>query len=481
MRWGKGKQRRTTLLMCLLLAFLIGLALAKTSYNAPLLVLPIGGLTVWLSRRCPILLLPGLIVMGLTLGWWRGSVNQQRLASYDQLIGTKLTLIGRTESDATYDNRAQLSFDVSSLHVQQPMPQDLIGKIGVAGFGVPMVYRGDMVQISGKLFPSRGSRLASVRFAQLKIISRHHTWLETIRLKFLAGMQSALPEPLASFGLGLLIGQRNTLPKTVTEQLGVVGLTHIIAVSGYNLTILMQAVRRVSGKRSKYQTAILSFGLMGLFVLLTGFSASIVRAALVSCLTLGAWYYGRQIKPLLIILLAAALTAGWYPLYLWSDIGWHLSFLAFFGVLVIAPLLTKRLFDTQPSVLTVVLIESLSAVVMTAPLIMLIFGQLSLVAVIANVLVVPFVPIAMLLSLVSGLSGMFLPSIAGWIAWPARILLTFMLDVVNMLSKIPHALSHTTMTVAELIACYIGISSLCFLLWHKTRSKSGIITDIESV
>lgn len=142
-------------------------------------------------------------------------------------------------------------------------------------------------------------------------------------------MQSALPEPAASFGLGLLIGQRSTIPKSVSLQLAAVGLTHVVAVSGYNLTIIMRAVRKLLRKRSKYQSTVASLLLIGIFLLFTGFSASIVRAAIVSTLSLWAWYYGRTFRPIVLILLAAVITAGVYPIYLWSDIGWYLSFLAF--------------------------------------------------------------------------------------------------------------------------------------------------------
>lgn len=78
----------------------------------------------------------------------------------------------------------------------------------------------------------------------------------SITRRFAAGLENTLPEPLASFARGLLIGQRNTLPKDVTAILSAVGLTHIIAVSSYNLTIMICAGKHMFGKRSKFQTYI---------------------------------------------------------------------------------------------------------------------------------------------------------------------------------------------------------------------------------
>ncbi len=88
----------------------------------------------------------------------------------------------------------------------------------------------------------------------------------------------------------------------------------------------MRGVRRALRGRSKYQTTAISLMLIGSFLLITGFSASIVRAAIVSVLSLGTWYYGRNFRPILIIALAAAMTAGWNPLYIWSDY-WLVSIL----------------------------------------------------------------------------------------------------------------------------------------------------------
>ncbi len=402
----------------------------------------------------------------------------QQLKPYQNLNLKKVVIIGTTDSDGVYDDKSQLSFDLRDATVVKPEKTKLIGKLKVTGYGVNMVYRGDRVQIEGKLFKTRGSRQASIGFADISVREHHNTWVDNVRRRFSAGMESALPEPLASFALGLLIGQRSTLPQEVNNRLSQVGLTHLVAVSGYNLTILAIAVRRVLGKRSKYQTTILSLVFIGLFLMITGLSASIVRAALVSMLSLAAWYYGRSIRPLLLLSLAAAITAGWNPIYLWSDIGWYLSFLAFFGVLVVAPLIAKRFSaHKEPRPLTMVFIESLSAQLMVAPLIMYIFGQVSIIGIVANLLVVPLVPYAMLASMIAGLGGMMAASISGWFALPARLLLTYMIDVVNLLSRVPHALAQSSLMLWQVLFLYFVVIFLCLVLWRR-GSKNARITPV---
>jgi competence protein ComEC len=211
----------------------------------------------------------------------------------------------------------------------------------------------------------------------------------------------------------------------------------------------------------------------------TGFSASIVRAAIVSLLTLWAWFYGRRIKPLVLISFTAALTGMFSPFYVWGDLGWYLSFLAFFGVLIIAPIISARASSKPPKILTAVLIETFSAQIMTQPLIMMTFGQFSLIALIANLLVVPLVSLAMLLSAIAAAAGTWAAPVAGWFALPAKILLTYMLDIVHIMANIPSQFLRLTITPAMMLGCYASVLIATLAAYRHIRLKNGIITDIN--
>ena len=391
----------------------------------------------------------------------------------------EVTLIGTALQDSTYNERGAVAFDLSSLTLKSPDNRELVGKVGVSGYGVDMVYRGDRVRITGKFNPGRGSYAAWLNYADMEIVSRSQSVVYAATREFGAGMLSALPEPQASFGLGLLIGQRDTLPENTKEILAAVGLTHIIAVSGYNLTILVRATRRLLAKRSKFQAMVGAIVLICSFLLVTGASPSIVRASIISLLSLGAWYYGRAIKPMVLISLVAAGTALWNPLYLWSDIGWYLSFLAFFGILVLAPLARRRLFNNKPrGILGEVLLETTAAQIMTLPLILYIFNDSSFVAILANLLVVPLIPLAMILSFVAGLGGMLVPSLAGWIAWPAKWLLTYLLDVANLVARIPNMQFSVAISSITMVLMYSVIALFALIMWQKSK-EAGKITDVN--
>jgi competence protein ComEC len=461
--------RRTTLITAGCISVLTGLGLARwlllVSFRW-LLVIPV---VLLISRKSYFALIL-VIVGGLGLGLWRGSSYMQKLDNLKALSGQKVTVSATAKTDAVYGNRAQIEFIANDPKLLKPHSQVLAGNFKISGFGVPMVYRGDRVEVTGKIFPMRGGNQARMAYTQIKVTADGNQGFDKFSRSFSAGMQNTLPEPQASFGLGLLIGQRSNLPQDVIIQLTMVGLVHIVAVSGYNLTILVRAAQRLK-INSKYQKTVLSLALISGFLLVTGFSASIVRAAIVSILGLWAWYYGRNLRPVLLIAFAAALTAFANPFYIWSDLGWYLSFLAFFGVLIIGPLLTKLMFKRPPQLLTIVLIETLSAEIMTFPLIMLTFGQMSLIALLANLLIVPLVPLAMLLSTAAATAGMLIPAMAGWFAWPANLLLTYMLDFVHLLSDIPSVFLHVRINLVLAIIIYSLVITATYLLHRHIKSK----------
>lgn len=466
------RARRWVLVLAVCLAVCAGVVLARFAELGDArwlwLLVPFAAVSL---RRHNLLTLVLLVVLFAGIGWWRGSLYMQKLAVHESLHFQNVTLVGRATEDAVYGERYQLEFALNHVQVVAPADAPLAGNVRVRGFGEAAIYRGDTVQVTGKLYPSLGNNLASVSFAELTVVQRGTFWVDELRRNFAAGMQSALPEPVASFGLGLLVGQRSTLPEDTQEQLRHTGLTHIIAVSGFNLTIIVLACRRLLAKRSKFQATFTCLALIGLFLLITGSSPPIVRAGIISLLAIGVWYYGRTIKPIVLLLVAAAITVLANPVYLWGNVSWYLSFLAFFGVLVLAPLVTKRFFgNKEPKLLVSILIESACATVMVLPYILYIFGEMSLVSLPANLLVIPFIPLAMLLALVAGLAGMLVPAFAGWLAWPAKTLLTYLLDIAALFSRVPHAFAENIQfPLASMLASYAAIGLVWFILWSKTR------------
>lgn len=484
MKARRSNLRRTTLVSIALALFLVGLGVARLRLGIEVLAVVaavlFGFVFVVLKPRKTTLGIALLLLVAFTLGVFQGARFMTRVDEYQNIYGKKVTLTVTAREDAIYSERKQLIFSADDIFVNENgTEQELVGNVQIEGFGVPMVYRGDRITVTGKVFPKRGENIAGMSFAEISVIRANDSIVDKIRRNFAVGMQNALPEPLASFGLGLLIGQRNTLPEKVRNELVAVGLIHIVAVSGYNLTIITNFSKRLLAKRSRYQALVGSFVLIGIFLLMTGSSPSIVRAAVVSGISLVMWYYGRNIKPVLMLLLAAALTAGINPLYLWSSIGWYLSFAAFFGVLVIAPGFRNKYMPKKhrDKLLPQVLTETIAAQVATLPIILYIFGRLSLISIVANVLVVPVLPFAMLASLVAGLYGML-----GWqvfsliVTGPARIILGYILEISSLLSRIPSASVGAKINLIQMLVLVALVLVWTVLLWKKS-SRVARITD----
>lgn len=471
--------RRTNVVLVGSSVFLLGLVVARFGLRVPLWFVVLVGVAGLLFRHKPAVKFCLISVACFGLGLWRGGDFFAQLEPFRTEAYQKITLVVTASEDATYASGGQLSFMAGNVEFMQPVKLKAQGMVRVKGYGELAVYRGDRLTVQGKLYPTRGASQASISYAQIHRIGSHSTYLDEFRRRFAAGLQTALPEPQASFGMGLLIGQRNTLPDDITQSLKMVGLTHIIAVSGYNLTILLTAVRRLMGKQSKLASTVVAIGLMLGFIGLTGASASIVRAAVISGLGLAAWYVGREVRPMVLILLAAALTAGVYPIYIWSDIGWYLSFLAFFGILMLAPQIFRRFWgERRPPVLAQVAIETLCAEIMTIPLVLFIFGQVSLIGLVANVLVATAIPLAMFLCFVAGIAGWLVPLLVGWVAWPAQMLLTYMLDCAVLLSRVPHSFrTNMYLSAFDMILCYAALILIVVAQYRPVRQ--GWLTTVK--
>ncbi len=475
--------RRSTVLLSLYLGVVTGVGMAHYGRGPAVELCWCAAFLAAMSwRKHSIRTLVACLVLGTCAGWWRGASYMARLSIYDTLHDAKITVTSRAMEDAVYGRNKQLTF--SADHIRLADGRRLPGRIQLSGFGADAVFQGDEVAASGKLYDGYGVYQGSISYAKLSVKAHYPSVTSRLRQQFTAGMQTALPEPLAPFAMGLLVGQRANLPDAVKQDLLKVGLTHIIAVSGYNLTIILRASRRLLGGRSKRLSTLLSLGLTAMFLLLAGASASIVRAAIVSTLSLAASYYGREFKPLNLIFLAAAITAWANPVYVWSDLSWYLSFLAFFGVMVLSPLVQARWPGRwQRSIIGGVALESLCAEAMSEPFILHIFGQMSLVGLPANVLVVALIPLAMLLGLIAGLAGMLIGTVSGWFTWPATILLDYMLNIAHILAGLPHIFLHDrSLSLAGMLVLYAVIGACTLVLRHKTSTPpNAIITDRNNV
>lgn len=409
-----------------------------------------------------------IVLAGLLIGSQRGSVYLQAVQGYEQFLGQVTTISARVADDpeATTNNLTQINLQTVTVNGRQ-----LPGQIYATVVDDGQLKRGDRVSLKAKLGAGFGSYWAVARRARLLGVYRHRDAIREVRDNFAAGVKKVAKPDEAALGLGFVVGQRSALPPELDNNLRLIGLTHIVVASGYNLTILVRFARRLFARWSRFLATGVSGLLMLAFALFSGFSASMNRAVLVTGLSLLAWHVGRRFHPLILIIYASALTAYWNPTYIWGDVGWYLSFLAFGGVLIVAPLISKLILGSsrQPNSIVQVVIETLAAQIMTLPVILLVFGQLPNLAIIANALVAPVIPLSMATTTVAGLIGMLLPD---WSLVGAALMhfsVGYVLVVVDWLSQIPGAQSLIRLPSVWLLAIYGAVALTSGLVWRLTR------------
>ncbi len=262
------------------------------------------------------------------------------------------------------------------------------------------------------------------------------------RLRELSGR--LLPEPESSLLLGLLIGDRSGLPDRLVAAFRLSGTSHILAVSGYNVTkvaeIVLTACACVAVRR-RTAAVVAAASLTG-FAVLTGGQASVVRAAAMGGLSLLAILCGRRYNAPAALTAAAAVMLALDPRLLRHDVGFQLSFAAVCGLHFFGPAFTRRLtLLPEAGGLRRTAGETLAATLATLPLILCIFGYLPLIGPLANLVILPLIPWAMCFGALSLALGALLPAAGLPAAWLAGLSLRAIIGAASLASLSPLGLT----------------------------------------
>ncbi len=297
-------------------------------------------------------------------------------------------------------------------------------------------------------------------------------WLYAFRRSVEDRITVLYPEPQASLLIGLLTGSRGSMPEDLSEQFKITGLTHLVAISGYNITMVITVLSMLLFWLPLKWRFIPSIALIAAFTLFTGASASVVRAAVMGCLGLFAIQTGRLQTTRLTLLWTVFVMLSWNPKQLWYDAGFQLSFLAFIGITEVAPLL-DRLVTILPEKFGIrqTLQLTLAAQIATVPWMLHLFGRLSLIAPVANLFAPPLVPWAMLFGTFSLMGSVVSPLIGQLLSIPTYVALSGITLVTRTLATVPFAsLDAPKVGAAFLVGSY-GL--LGILIWRRERGLRG--------
>ena len=265
---------------------------------------------------------------------------------------------------------------------------------------------------------------------------------------FVEHIKAILPEPESGLLAGLIISGKDALPKDILEEFRRAGVIHIVVLSGFNITLIAEFIRRslekfiIFTKIKLMPQAAAGLSLLGifLFVLMTGAEATVVRAAVMAGIVIAAKLFGRNYNASRALLFAGTLMLLENPKILVFDPSFQLSFLATLGLIYFMAPIERRLGWIKRDSIREILAQTLATQLTVLPLLIYSIGDVSLVSIPANLLILLIVPYVMLTGFVATLVS-YLSAI---IAWPITYLTHLMLSWILFVSQTLGNLSFAT-------------------------------------
>jgi competence protein ComEC len=456
-------------------AFASALVLARAALFHPLcfllalppaLVLHFG----WRHRTGGRLAAWALVGLSLGAGRWelaRASLGPDHVALYNG--AGEVVLTGVVVEVDRRPNHTHLSVDAETVALPGGEPRYVRGQVlAQAPAYVPARY-GDRVQLLGRLevppelgdfsyreYLARQGVHSLLRDAQVTVLDSHQAsrWLGALfafRERALGRVHAILPEPQASLLAGILLGVETGIPGDLDEAFAATGTSHIVAISGFNLTLIAGLFAALAGRLlPRPFEGPVALGGMWLYTLLVGASSAVVRAAVMGSVVILARVAERRVHGPTSLAAAALAMSAFNPYVLW-DVGFQLSLAATAGlVLLTDPLTELALRGTGRALgekgakrvvgwLSDAVIVTVAAQITTTPIIVAHFHRLSLVTLFTNALILPAQPFVMFfggVALVLALILQPLGRIAGWVAW---VFLTYTIALVRWTAGFPRA------------------------------------------
>lgn len=496
------------------LSFIIGIGLSSfliipVNIAGIILIIGISLIIVW-WRGSPKLVVLGFCAILAALGAYRYSVSLgqnfgagvNNISFYNNY--SESVLVSGIISGEPDERSSNIKYEVKSQRVNiNGVEKKVDGKFLVTINKYPSYHYGDLAEFSGNLktpkdfsdfsykdYLARYDIYSTMDYPQSRLLKERqgnlvYTWILAAKKSFQENISEILPEPHASFLSGLLLGTKKQIPAGLLEDFNKTGTTHIVAVSGYNITIIAFLIVGFLTFLGIHRYWAFWFSVAGimLFTALTGASASVARAAIMGILVLVANRLGRLSRATNALVFSGAIMLLINPKLLRFDIGFELSFLATIGLIFFSGIIENRIdvittkVNTQIQGIKLIkdsLATTLAAQIFALPVIAYNFGQISIISPLANVLILPVIPLTMLVGFIGGALGFIwlLPAkLIGYLVW---ILLSYEIKVVEILGLIP--LSSITIgkfSWVWVVGYYVIIAILYYYL--KSRNKKQLV------
>ncbi|MEA1936795.1 MAG: ComEC/Rec2 family competence protein [Patescibacteria group bacterium] len=433
----------------------------------------------------------------LALGFIRiesGKLSELEISEIDKLNNKSISISGTiSEMPETKNGKQKIIIKNIKMECRSSLPRDcdkaknkkdggkINGKMIVYANRYPEYNLGDIIKVEGKIkipedfegFKYRDYLLAKniyyiIYYPKAELKERNkagfYTQISRFRKQSNDLIKKIFPQPQAGIVSAMTLAIKSDISEETLEAFNKTGTRHIIAISGMHLAIVALALMYfllASGLNRNYA---FYFALLGIvfFVILVGFPPSAVRAAIMAGLALFAIRVGRLKNAGNAIVFAAVLMLVHNSNLLRYDIGFQLSFAAILGIVYIFPKLDNffKKYSDFLGIKTIFLI-TVSAQVATLPIIINSFGNFSLLSVLANILILPLVPIVMLGGFLLVMIGFVNLAVAQILAYPIWLILFYQIETIKFFAGLPFGL----ISFNKIGFLVIGIYYLVLICW----------------
>ncbi len=401
--------------------------------------------------------------------YWNG-YNVHQLDLVKGLFNVKTTITGHVTAVHASEKSQQLT-------VQLDEPNK--GRVAITVRPYPVMRYGDVITATGvvrrpeekdRAFLMRSAVFASMLFPEVSIVKRNDgngimMRLFDIRQKAVSTYAQLLPAKEAALLGGITLGERADFSAEFKQQMANSGTTHLVALSGYNISVVAEVILAICGYMMRRKAAFFAtLVAIVAFVVMAGAEASVVRAAIMGSIALLAGYIGRAHSMRNAIAVSACAMVLWNPNVLRYDLGFQLSFLALLGIVYLKPHMDRLIKRKKNGLLEwrENLSGTLAAQMMVFPVLMQAVGSFSVMSLLSNIAVLAFIPVTMGLGFAIALLGFVAPSVAAFPAWIASLLLKYEIAMIELFGT--HKGVALEMTGVWIATYFLMIGGAIFML-----------------
>ncbi|OHA79296.1 MAG: hypothetical protein A2747_02535 [Candidatus Yonathbacteria bacterium RIFCSPHIGHO2_01_FULL_44_41] len=251
-------------------------------------------------------------------------------------------------------------------------------------------------------------------------------------------ISTSIPEPESSLASGITLGAKQSLGEELIQKFRETGVAHIVVLSGYNIAVVVGIISRLIMFMPFTIRLIMSALGIILFAVMVGGGTTVVRATFMALVVILARVLGREGDALRVLVLVGGLMVFMNPMIFLHDVSFQLSFLATLAIVIFVPVIEKYFMFVSSRTLREIVVTTFATQIFVLPLILYHMGSVSLIGFVANIFILPVVPLAMLAVAFVAVLG-WVPLAGSVLAFSAYILLSYMIIAVEFFARVPFA------------------------------------------